>query len=82
MPEALKPEAWQDGFNPNDIQYRSMKAPSKAARFAIFPDSPIHCVDLTVGIVSPTFRFYCILSNIGNIVSYSHIFCNIVKPCF
>ena len=57
MPEALKPEAWEEGFDPNDIQYRSMKALSQAARFVMLPDSPIHCVDLTVGNVSQTFKF-------------------------
>ena len=55
VPEALKlePEAsqWQDCFDPNNIQYRSMKALSKAARFVMLSDSPIHCVDLTVSIV-------------------------------
>ena len=35
--------------------------------------SPIHCVDFSVGIVSPTFRFYCILSNFGNTDTYSAI---------
>ena len=57
-----------ESLDPNDIQYKSMKGLSKAARCAMLPDSPIHCFDLTVGITSPTFRFYCVLSNIGNIV--------------
>ena len=43
------------------------------ARCAMLPDSPIHCVNLTVGIVSPTFRFYCILGNISNTETYSAI---------
>ena len=59
---------WQAGFDPNDIQYTSMKGLSKAAQCAMLPDSPIHCVDLTVGMVSPTFRFYCTVSNIGELV--------------
>ena len=59
---------WQAGFDQNDIQYKSMRVISKTAQCAMLPDFPIHCVDLTVGMVSPTFRFYCTVSNIGDLV--------------
>ena len=76
VPEALKPEAWEEGFDPNDIQYRSMKVLSQAARFVMLSDSPIHCVDLTVSIVHQlldSIAYWVILVILCNIETYSAI---------
>ena len=39
-------------FNPEDIQFKTMKTMDRAARLAMMPDYAIYCFDLEEGAVS------------------------------